>query len=323
MGIKIATTICGAEPLRIIALTGGFIFMDEDLFLKEIERNPFLPKSKADQAQAKGSQKPPPSKEAVTPKENPKENPKQSPLPSDPSTFFLPYFFIELIQRIKGTLGSIKTFTNLSKDKMVNAEYKDYFQRIITEDVDEMESVLNSLIQYIKINTPVVKANTVHTVLDEALKKNESHIEGKKIRIIKKFEKELPETIVHEEQLRYIFHSLIEYAVSLTIPNGSVGMLTKSLIVPKGGESDREGRYVEIVIIFSGCRKSADKIETVLGTPPVAKENGTDLTLMLVKEIVRKNHGEMKLEMDEKKPKTVISMVFPIERRKVVSYPTV
>ena len=297
--------------------------MDEDLFLKEIERNPFLPKSKADQAQAKGDQKPPPSREAVTPKENSKETPKQSPPPGEQSTFFLPYFFIELIQRIKGTLGSIKSFANLSKDKMVNAEYKDYFQRIITEDVDEMESVLNSLIQYIKINTPIVKANTVHTVLDEALKKDARQIEGKKIKVIKKFEKELPETIVHEEQLRYIFHSLIEYAVSLTIPGGSIGMLTKSLIVPKGGESDREGRYVEIVLIFSGCRKSADKIETMLGTPPVQKENGTDLTLMLVKEIVRKNHGEMKLEMDEKKPKTVISMVFPVERRKVVSYPTV
>jgi nitrogen-specific signal transduction histidine kinase len=315
------------SPPGVTALGGGDVSMDEDLFLKEIEKNPFLPKSKADQAQGKGSQKPLPSKEAVTAKESPKESPKegarQSPLPGDQGTFFLPYFFIELIQRIKGTLGSIKTFTHLSKDKMVNAEYKDYFYRIITEDVDEMESVLNSLIQYIKINTPIVKANTVHTVLDEALKKDASQIEEKKIKIIKKFEKELPETIVPEEQLRYIFHSLIEYAVSLTLSNGSIGMLTKSLIVPKGGESDREGRYVEIVIIFSGCRKSADKIETVLGTPPVLKENGIDLTLMLVKEIVRKNHGEMKLQMDEKKPKTVISMVFPVERRKVVSYPTV
>ncbi len=315
------------SPPGVTVLGGGDVSMDEDLFLKEIEKNPFLPKSKADQAQAKGSQKPLPSKEAVTAKESPKESPKegarQSPLPGDQGTFFLPYFFIELIQRIKGTLGSIKTFTHLSKDKMVNAEYKDYFYRIITEDVDEMESVLNSLIQYIKINTPILKANTVHTVLDEALKKDASQIEEKKIKIIKKFEKELPETIVPEEQLRYIFHSLIEYAVSLTLSNGSIGMLTKSLIVPKGGESDREGRYVEIVIIFSGCRKSADKIETVLGTPPVLKENGIDLTLMLVKEIVRKNHGEMKLQMDEKKPKTVISMVFPVERRKVVSYPTV
>jgi len=315
------------SPPGVTVLGGGDVSMDEDLFLKEIEKNPFLPKSKTDQTQGKGSQKPLPSKEAVTAKESPKESPKegarQSPLPGDQGTFFLPYFFIELIQRIKGTLGSIKTFTHLSKDKMVNAEYKDYFYRIITEDVDEMESVLNSLIQYIKINTPIVKANTVHTVLDEALKKDASQIEEKKIKIIKKFEKELPETIVPEEQLRYIFHSLIEYAVSLTLSNGSIGMLTKSLIVPKGGESDREGRYVEIVIIFSGCRKSADKIETVLGTPPVLKENGIDLTLMLVKEIVRKNHGEMKLQMDEKKPKTVISMVFPVERRKVVSYPTV
>jgi hypothetical protein len=46
------------------------------------------------------------------------------------------------------------------------------------------------------------------------------------------------------------------------------------------------------------------------------------LKLLLVKEIVRKNHGVMKFEVDEKKPRTQISLIFPIERRRVVNYQT-
>ena len=36
-----------------------------------------------------------------------------------------------------------------------------------------------------------------------------------------------------------------------------------------------------------------------------------DLKLLLVKEIVRKNHGIMKFEVDEKKPRTQISLHLP------------
>ena len=79
---------------------------------------------------------------------------------------------------------------------------------------------------------------------------------------------------------------------------------------------------VEIVIMFSGCKRSAEQIDAALKTSGVQKEESVDLTLLLAREIIRKNKGEMRLEVDEKKPKTTVSIVFPVERRKVVSYPT-
>jgi hypothetical protein len=45
-----------------------------------------------------------------------------------------------------------------------------------------------------------------------------------------------------------------------------------------------------------------------------------DLILVLAKEILKKNHGMMIMESNGNKPKTLITVRFPIERRKVVYY---
>jgi nitrogen-specific signal transduction histidine kinase len=278
--------------------------MDKNQFLRDIDKDPFS------NFQNKGDPKP--------------QNPKDRNPTDDSDTFFLPSFFVELIHRIKNVIGSARTLAHVSRDKTDNPEFREYLFKIINEDIDEVDTVLNSLIHYIKINTPVVKTNTVHKVLEDLLKKYGSQIEEKKIRIVKRFEKQLPETIVHEEQLRYILNSIFEYAVGLTFRNGSIGLLTKSLEASKEGEEAKgsESRSVEIIIMFSGCRRPAEQLETAAKTQGVEKGESVDLTLLLAKEIIRKNKGEMRLEVDEKKPKTTISMVFPVERRKVVFYPT-
>ena len=53
-------------------------------------------------------------------------------------------------------------------------------------------------------------------------------LEDKKIKIFKKLEKDLPETVVHDEQLKYILNALLQYAIPSIPPHGSIGFLTKS-----------------------------------------------------------------------------------------------
>ena len=80
----------------------------------------------------------------------------------DQNAYSLSLFFIELVHRIKNPLVSIKTFTQLLREKFDDAEFRDYFYRMVTEDIERIDSVLNGLINYIKINTPIEKTNTVH-----------------------------------------------------------------------------------------------------------------------------------------------------------------
>ncbi len=235
---------------------------------------------------------------------------------------FTTSFFIVLIQRVKNTLGSIRNYTQLSRDKFSDREFGEYFYRAVTEDIEKIDMVLNGLINYIKLNNPIRKTDTVHHLIEEELKKNQAKFEGKGIKLFKKFEKGLPETIVPDEQLRYILGSVLEFALANISPNLSMALYTRSFVLEKEmGESPeflrKDGRYIEISVGFMGYKKPT---EQGTGTTTLQKEEPLDLLLRFVREVVQRNRGTMRIEADEKKLKTFISLRFPVERRKVVYY---
>jgi len=235
---------------------------------------------------------------------------------------FLTSFFIELVQRIKSNLSSIKNYTQISRGKFSDREFGEYYYRAVNEDIEKMNMVLNSLLDYIKIHTPIRKTNTVHNIMEEVLKKNQAKLEEKGIKVLKKLEKGLPETAVPDEQLKYILSSLLQYAMTLTPPDWNLGLSTRSFILDKEaaeveGLFKRDGRYIEISVVFPGRQRPS---EPGLEMAAAQKEEALDLILRFVKEVVLHNHGMMKIEADERKTKTLISLRFPVERRKIVYY---
>ncbi len=59
----------------------------------------------------------------------------------------------------------------------------------------------------------------------------------------------------------------------------------------------------------------------MLGVSPSGEDDSIELELRLVREILKKSQGAMKLEVNETKTRTLISLRLPVERRKVVYYP--
>ncbi|MGO8989841.1 MAG: hypothetical protein ACLQGU_01295 [bacterium] len=236
---------------------------------------------------------------------------------------FLSTFFIELVQGIKSSLASIKNYTQISRGKFSDREFGEYYYRAVNEDIEKMNMVLDSLLDYIKVHTPIRKTNTVHNIMEEVLKKYQHKLEEKGIKVLKKLEKDLPETVVPDEQLKYIVSSLLQYAMALTPPNWNLGLLTRSFILDKEAEGEglfkRDGRHIEISVAFPGRQRPSEPGSGITATQ---KEGAPDLILRFVKEVVLHNHGMMKVEADEKKTKAVISVRFPVERRKIVYYQT-
>jgi signal transduction histidine kinase len=240
-------------------------------------------------------------------------------------TSFSSAFLIELIHRIKNTLASLKKFTLISADKFYDKEFRKQCLNGVTEDIKKIDSVLNSLLNYISINAPIVKTDTLHLILEGILEANEKPLQKKNIKIFKKLEKDLPETSMHDEQVRFILNSILQYAILSTPPHGTIGFLIKSLdgqretldkkISPKNKRS-----YIEVDIGFIGNNKSSGQSERVSGTAHDSKEEAIQLILELVKEIIQKNRGTMTFQVDKKKPRTLITLRLPIERRKVIYF---
>jgi signal transduction histidine kinase len=235
---------------------------------------------------------------------------------------FLSSFFVDLIQRIKNNLASIKNYTQISRGKFSDREFGEYYYRTVTGDIEKMDMVLNSLLDYIKVHTPIRKVNTIHNIVEEVLKKHQAKLEEKGIKVLKKLEKDLPETIVPDEQLKYILGSVLQYAIALTPPNWNLGLSTRSITPEKEAAEvhslfKKDGKYVEISVVFPGYQRPS---EPVLEMATLQKEEASDLILRFVKEVVLRNQGTIRVGADEKRTKTFIFLRFPVERRKVVYY---
>jgi nitrogen-specific signal transduction histidine kinase len=252
-------------------------------------------------------------------------NSKEKSLQNKQDPSFLSSFLVELIETLKYTLGTVKNYTQISRGKFNDREFGEYYYRTVTGDIEKMDMVLSSLLNYIKVQKPIRKKNTVHNIIEEVLKKYQTKLDEKGIRIFKKFEQDLPETIVPDEQLKYILSSVFQYAMASTPLHWNIGFSTRSLILEKGAREiqdlfEKDGKYIEIVIVFPGYKKPS---ELGLGTPLPQKEEASDLILRFVKGVVLRNRGMIKIGADEKKTKTFISLRFPVERRKLVQYPSV
>ena len=237
----------------------------------------------------------------------------------------LGFFFLELVSRVKKTLDSIRAYNGLSKGRFKDEQFGEYFNRKINEEVDRLSGVLEGLLDYMKVNTPIPKAHTIHNILQEILQSEKKKLGEKKWKVFKKLERDLPETTLHSEQVRYILHSILQYAFPIIPPGGILGFLTRTVAVPKE-KVEEQGlprgaeQWIEILILFSGLKRPEEPVEIALGLPGIPKDDVGDLILRLVKEIVQKNCGQMKIERQEKRSRTLIVLKLPAERRRVYFY---
>jgi len=227
---------------------------------------------------------------------------------------------------VRSTLGSIRNVTELSRGKFRDKEFGESFYRFIAKDIETGDLLLNGLFNYIIISTPIEKTNTVHALIEQVLMKYRAQLEEKGIKTSKTFEKNLPETIIPDEQLKYILNSVLQYAVISAPPNGNIEFLTKSFILQGGVAGaqpflEKYGGYIEILVVFASDTRPARRSGTAPeGVPSLEEDQAFNLILRLVKEVVLMNQGMMKFEIDEKKARMTISLRFPVERRRVFFY---
>lgn len=241
----------------------------------------------------------------------------------------LPIYFVELFNRIKASLSAMQAFAFLSRENFRDRELGEHFYRIVNEDIGKTISLIDCFNDYINFSTPMVKSDTVNTLVEEVIRKHERQFEEKRIRVIKKqFEKDLPETVLPDEQLRYILNSVIQYTLISIPPEGSIGFLTRlfDMEALKGkeiGQLQKDGRYLEILVVSAGYEKPGEEIGIIPGMATAhQEEEAVELILKLAKEIIEKNKGMMRYKVYDDKPMTFISLILPIERRNIVRYPS-
>jgi hypothetical protein len=246
---------------------------------------------------------------------------------TDQNTRNDPSFFVELISEIQNSLKLVKNYTKISQIKESDNGFSEYFS-LVSNEIEKVDTVISCFLKYHKLSTPIKKKNTIHNLIEWVLKNNDSKLKEMEILIFRRFQDELPETIVPDEVLRYILNSVLQYAITLTAPGGGIGFSTRSLGSDDKGEkgpplSQIQRGYIEITVSFTNNKQIVEKFgKTSAETHDrQERERTVNLILRFVKEIVQRNQGTMETNIDGKKGRTFILLRFLAERREMTYYP--
>ncbi len=225
--------------------------------------------------------------------------------------------FTELINQTKSTLDAIRKLTQLSCGKFSDKEFGEVFYRMIIKDIQKTDLMLSGFLDYIKATTPHIKKGTVNALIEEVIRKHQVRLEEKKTKIFRNFEKDLPETIVPDDQLRFILESVVQHAIAMMPSEGSLEVSTQSVVLQRETREDqtffkKNGNFIGILVGFTYSRELKEQATSQKVVP--------DLILRLVDDIVQRNQGTIKFELNETKGKGFISLKFPVERRAAGHY---
>jgi signal transduction histidine kinase len=186
---------------------------------------------------------------------------------------------------IRNPLTAIKMILySLQKEIPQSTETKkDFF--VIFKEMHRMENFLEDFLEFSKPPKPNFRSIQIRQVLNQTLNLMDSQIKKKKIRLITKFETDLPALFADEDQLKQVFINIILNAIQSMEKGDKLTIRTSKV---RAIDSDRE--MMQIDIQDTGTGITPEMLDKIFDPFITNKEDGTGLGLFIVYQIVY-NHG--------------------------------
>ena len=204
--------------------------------------------------------------------------------------------FISIISHdMRTPFSSILGFTDFLLTEDLSADEMKKYVTYIQDSTKIMLSLVNSLLDWTRLQTGRMKFEPVKQDLRTITSKSFSAVSGAAFQKDIELVNEMPENVVvfvDQNLILQVFNNLFSNAIKFT-PNG--GRITAGIT------GNLSGRFLEVFVRDSGVGiKEGDiqkifHVDSKFTTPGTAGEKGTGLGLSLVKEIVEKHGGEITL----------------------------
>jgi DNA-binding NtrC family response regulator len=204
----------------------------------------------------------------------------------------------ELAHEFKNPMVSIKTFTQLLSDRYQDEDFRTRFQDIVGSDIERMDELLEVMIEFAEFSEPrrtqVALREKLRSVLDELA----SECIRRQVQIRWKGSGHSREVLADDAQVKYALKNVVLAVLSQ---------------VKMGSEIEINVEEPGCVVISYLCEVGrVASIAHYFGTsssPPI--EPAMPLRVLLAKQLVERNGGEMTLDRSDPETET-LRMEFPI-----------
>jgi len=203
-----------------------------------------------------------------------------------------------LAHEIRNPLVSIKTFTQLLPERLDDEEFRNYFIKIASGEIDRLTSLISELLGFAKPSEPNLKGEDVNAIIDKMIVLVSTEARKKNIALNKNFGPDLPLVMVDAEQIKQVLLNILLNAIQAVPGAGDIWIETRVVQIP---HEEALKKYVQIEIRDSGIGIPKENIDHVFDPFFTTRQDGSGLGLAISHQIINEHGGFIDLESEVEK----------------------
>jgi len=200
---------------------------------------------------------------------------------------------------IRNPLTSIKTFIQLTPERIDDAEFIQGFSRIVLDDVHRIERLIQEILDYARYMDPELTEEDLNTVVSSCLYFIDVRARSRGIKIEKELASALPHVMLDRQQMKQVFLNLFLNAIeAIGEDGGTLRVSTRMIMKPE------ERSWVQIEIEDTGHGISPANLDHIFDpfftTKHASGEHeGTGLGLSIAHQIIQEHRGHIQVRSTE------------------------
>ena len=201
-----------------------------------------------------------------------------------------------VVHEIKNPLVAIKTFTQLLTRKFEDKEYREKFSSIVPQELDHLETILNSLSDYSRLQKNQFERINVDYIIENILMLLSHEAAKKNIKVVKEYSRKDITIYADPAQIKQVLMNIILNAIQAIPGQGIISIMLE--------DSNKENLKIKVKDTGPGISK--ENIKQLFKPFFTTKTKGTGLGLSTSFRIIKEHGGNIEIESELKKGTTFI-----------------
>ena len=200
-----------------------------------------------------------------------------------------------LAHEIRNPLVSIKTFTQLLPERLEDEEFRNYFLKVASGEIDRLTTLINELLGFARPSEPNLCGEDVNALIEKMEFLIITEARKKNITISKNFSPHLPLVMVDAEQIKQVLLNVLLNAVQAIPGEGQIWVETRVVQVLREETSER---FVQIEVRDTGVGIPKENLDRVFDPFFSTRPDGSGLGLAISYQIIHEHGGFIDLESE-------------------------
>jgi signal transduction histidine kinase len=200
-----------------------------------------------------------------------------------------------LAHEIRNPLVSIKTFTQLLPERIDDAEFRDYFLKVASGEIDRLTGLINELLGFARPSELRPQGEDINGLIEKMGVLVSTEARKKNIALTKNYMADLPQIKVDPEQIKQVLLNILLNAIQATNGEGKIWIETR--VVQVSIEEKNES-FIQVEIRDTGMGIPKENLERIFDPFFSTRPEGSGLGLAISHQIIHEHGGFIQVDSE-------------------------